>query len=78
MMFTNQIYIKKMRAENQIQMTKDILLGGDELVLIAGPCAIESVEIALQVAETLREVAKGFGISYVYKSSFDKAVPDAG
>ncbi|MFW2831528.1 3-deoxy-8-phosphooctulonate synthase [Sphingomonas sp. ID0503] len=42
-------------------------------VLIAGPCAMESREHALQTAEALVRIAGERGIPLVYKSSFDKA-----
>jgi 2-dehydro-3-deoxyphosphooctonate aldolase (KDO 8-P synthase) len=43
------------------------------LALIAGPCAMESREHALETAAALREIAGRLGIPLVYKSSFDKA-----
>ncbi|MGY9054994.1 MAG: 3-deoxy-8-phosphooctulonate synthase, partial [Alphaproteobacteria bacterium] len=43
------------------------------LALIAGPCAMESREHALMMAEALTSMAKRLGIGLVYKSSFDKA-----
>ncbi len=43
------------------------------LVLIAGPCQMESREHALEVAHALKEIAAKAGIGLVYKSSFDKA-----
>ena len=43
------------------------------MFLIAGPCAIESREMALQTAETLRSICYDLGITLYYKSSFDKA-----
>jgi len=41
--------------------------------LIAGPCAIESREMVLQTAATLKEVCQRLGIDLIFKSSFDKA-----
>lgn len=41
--------------------------------LIAGPCAIESEQLALDTAGYMKEVTTRLGINYVYKSSFDKA-----
>ncbi|TQV71579.1 3-deoxy-8-phosphooctulonate synthase [Aliikangiella marina] len=41
--------------------------------LIAGPCVIESEELALETAGYMKEVTERLGIPYVYKSSFDKA-----
>ncbi len=41
--------------------------------LIAGPCVIESEELAFETAGTLKEVCSELGINFIYKSSFDKA-----
>ncbi|MEE4246739.1 MAG: 3-deoxy-8-phosphooctulonate synthase [Kangiellaceae bacterium] len=41
--------------------------------LIAGPCVIESEELALETAGFMKELTDKLGISYIYKSSFDKA-----
>ncbi|WP_424946479.1 3-deoxy-8-phosphooctulonate synthase [Candidatus Spongiihabitans sp.] len=41
--------------------------------LIAGPCVIESEEMALSTAAALREITDKLGIDFIYKSSFDKA-----
>jgi 2-dehydro-3-deoxyphosphooctonate aldolase (KDO 8-P synthase) len=43
------------------------------LVLIAGPCAMESRDHALETAQALKEMADRCGIGLVYKTSFDKA-----
>jgi 2-dehydro-3-deoxyphosphooctonate aldolase (KDO 8-P synthase) len=43
------------------------------LVLISGPCQIESRAHALETAEALAGMAKAAGIGLIYKSSFDKA-----
>ena len=47
--------------------------GGAPLVLIAGPCVIESREAAFRHAAQLAELARRAGLPLVYKSSFDKA-----
>lgn len=41
--------------------------------LIAGPCAIESEQLALDTASELKEITARLGIPFIYKSSFDKA-----
>jgi 2-dehydro-3-deoxyphosphooctonate aldolase (KDO 8-P synthase) len=41
--------------------------------LIAGPCAIESEQLALETAAELKEITARLGINFIYKSSFDKA-----
>jgi 2-dehydro-3-deoxyphosphooctonate aldolase (KDO 8-P synthase) len=43
------------------------------LALIAGPCALESRDHALEMAMALKEIAARVGIGLVYKTSFDKA-----
>jgi len=43
------------------------------LGIIAGPCAMESRDHALEMAAALKEIADRLGIGLVYKSSFDKA-----
>ena len=43
------------------------------LFLIAGPCVIESEQLALASAERLRCITEALGIPFIYKSSFDKA-----
>ena len=43
------------------------------LVLIAGPCALESREHALETSHALKEMAAKAGIGLIYKTSFDKA-----
>ena len=43
------------------------------LFLIAGPCVIESEQLAIDTAGQLQETTRTLGIAFVYKSSFDKA-----
>jgi 2-dehydro-3-deoxyphosphooctonate aldolase (KDO 8-P synthase) len=52
----------------------DIMVGNDlPLVLIAGPCALESRAHALEVSAALVEITRKLGIGLIYKTSFDKA-----
>src|SRR5206468_9945917 len=46
---------------------------GQRPFLIAGPCVIESEQLAIETAVRIAEIAKSLGIPYVFKSSFDKA-----
>ena len=46
---------------------------GRPLLWIAGPCVIESHELTLHVAETLREMAGRLDVPLIFKASFDKA-----
>ena len=41
--------------------------------LIAGPCVIESMQLQLDTAATLKEITSELGIPFIFKSSFDKA-----
>ena len=47
--------------------------GGLPVVVIAGPCVIESEDSALQHATVLKQQADRVGIPYIFKSSYDKA-----
>lgn len=51
----------------------DKLKTGRQLILIAGPCVIESDELCFEVARTLREITDKLGITYIFKASYDKA-----
>jgi len=60
-------------------MTKEIPIstikigGGNPIVLIAGPCVIESEERLMQAAEEIVKAAEGLGVGLIFKASFDKA-----
>jgi 2-dehydro-3-deoxyphosphooctonate aldolase (KDO 8-P synthase) len=43
------------------------------LLVIGGPCVLESDAINQQIGETLRDTCKELGLSFVFKASFDKA-----
>lgn len=51
----------------------DITIGSGGMVLIAGPCVIESKDHALFMAQNIRDIASRVGIPYIFKASFDKA-----
>ncbi|HAF45399.1 MAG: 3-deoxy-8-phosphooctulonate synthase [Sideroxydans sp. GWF2_59_14] len=48
------------------------------LFLIAGPCVIESEQMALDTAGQLKEICQKLGIPFIYKSSYDKANRSSG
>ncbi len=48
------------------------------LFLIAGPCVIESRQMALDTAGQLKEICAALGIPFIYKSSYDKANRSSG
>lgn len=50
----------------------NVRFGSEDLCLIAGPCVIETEEIALRTAEGIREATAALGIPVIYKSSYRK------
>src|SRR5713226_8606252 len=62
------------QAPNPIVAVGNVRFGNAlPLALIAGPCALESREHALEMASGLKEIAGKIGIGLIYKTSFDKA-----
>lgn len=51
---------------------------GKPFFLIAGPCVIESEQLCLDVAGTMKEITTTLGIPYIFKASFDKANRSSG
>jgi 2-dehydro-3-deoxyphosphooctonate aldolase (KDO 8-P synthase) len=47
--------------------------GGAPLLLVAGPCVIESESHAIETALAVRDIAARVGVPYVFKASYDKA-----
>lgn len=59
---------------NKTVRVGDVEIANDRpFVLIAGPCAMESLQHALDMAGALKELTSELGIGFIYKSSFDKA-----
>jgi 2-dehydro-3-deoxyphosphooctonate aldolase (KDO 8-P synthase) len=50
-----------------------VTIGGRSLVLIAGPCVIESEAHAIETALALRDITRRAGVPLIFKASFDKA-----
>lgn len=61
------------RFEKTVSLADGITLGGDRLVLISGPCAVESYDICMTVGEKVLNLTRKLGIDYIFKASFDKA-----
>ena len=57
----------------EVKVGDAIFGGGRPLVLIAGPCVIESLDHSLRIAEVLKGIASRLGIGLVFKASYDKA-----
>ena len=51
----------------------NLSIGSGELLLIAGPCVIESEQHALGLARSIKSIAARCGVQYVFKASYDKA-----
>lgn len=63
-----------MRATTQpMKITDKVVLGAGKPVLFAGPCAVESFDICMEIGSTVKAEAEKNGFSYVFKASFDKA-----
>ena len=56
-----------------IKVDKGVTFGDGRLTVIAGPCVIESREMALELARRLSSVARKLDVGYIFKASFDKA-----
>jgi len=51
-----------------------LTIGGDNpLIIIAGPCQIESQSHAEEMVESIKQITDDLGVGFIYKSSFDKA-----
>ena len=59
---------------SSVELAPGVVLGDSrDFPVIAGPCVIESEELTLGVATTLKEMAARLGFPLVFKASFDKA-----
>ena len=58
---------------NRVQVAGLTVGDGSPLLLIAGPCVIESESHAIETALAVRDIARRAGVPYVFKASFDKA-----
>ncbi len=62
-----------MAAQRQVRVGSLSISNDLPLILIAGPCQIESRDHALEIAQALKEITAKAGVGLIYKSSFDKA-----
>ena len=56
-----------------IRIGATVFRPGQGLLLIAGPCVIESREVCMRVADHMKRLAAKLGLTYVFKASYDKA-----
>ena len=61
------------RVESKDGHFKPFDIGGDSLVVIAGPCSLESYELGIHIGEVMRDICEELGFKYIFKASFDKA-----
>ena len=59
--------------KDKVSLADNIVLGGDRMVLFAGPCAAESYDLCMETGSQVKEICKKLNVDYVFKSSFDKA-----
>jgi 2-dehydro-3-deoxyphosphooctonate aldolase (KDO 8-P synthase) len=62
-----------MRPVKEIKIGNIKIGSNNPLVLIAGPCVIESESSALRHARTLKDITRRLGVPFVFKASYDKA-----
>jgi 2-dehydro-3-deoxyphosphooctonate aldolase (KDO 8-P synthase) len=65
-------------APREVAVGRIAIGGGRPLVLIGGPCAIESEQHAVMTAERLAAIAAARRVPFIYKSSYDKANRSSG
>ena len=58
---------------NPVTIADGVVFGADPLVLIAGPCVIESERHAIELGRSIADIARRAGVPYIFKASFDKA-----
>jgi 2-dehydro-3-deoxyphosphooctonate aldolase (KDO 8-P synthase) len=51
----------------------NFMIGAGGLVMIAGPCVIESASATLEIARALQEIARELSLPLIFKASYDKA-----
>lgn len=56
-----------------VPIAPGVVLGEPGLVLIAGPCVVESAQHAVDLGAAIKAIAATAGVPYVFKASFDKA-----
>ncbi|MDN3686801.1 3-deoxy-8-phosphooctulonate synthase [Cyclobacterium jeungdonense] len=61
------------RSSYTMTIRDQLILGGNKPVLFSGPCAVESLDICLEIGSKVKKYAQNHGFEYVFKASFDKA-----
>jgi 2-dehydro-3-deoxyphosphooctonate aldolase (KDO 8-P synthase) len=60
-------------AVSPVEIAPGVVVGGKDFPVVAGPCVIESEELAVETAHVLAAMAERLALPLVFKSSFDKA-----
>ncbi len=60
-------------SNKQVVVNNIRFSNSNKLVLISGPCAVESLDHAINMTGIIKEICEKLNIDFVYKSSFDKA-----
>ncbi len=58
---------------NKVTVNNISIANNLPFTLVAGPCQIENLDHALFIAEGIKKITDKLNISFIYKSSFDKA-----
>ena len=57
----------------EVRIGDIVIGGGNPLALIAGPCMLESGELAREVVGEVKAICLELGVPFIFKASFDKA-----
>lgn len=63
----------KLQNKNMIKLQNIKIGSGNPLVLIAGPCVVESRQLTLRTAATILKITKKHNVPFIFKSSYKKA-----
>ena len=66
------------RRARPVELAPGIVLGGRQLPVIAGPCAVEGEDEVMAAAEVVASIAEATGLPVVFKASYDKANRSSG
>ena len=68
-----EVPLRRLEPVTEVRISDDVILGRGRLVLIAGPCVIESEQHATSLGREIAAIARAASVPYVFKASFDKA-----
>lgn len=61
------------KFDRSFELSDGVEVGGGQMVLFSGPCAIEGYDVCAKVAEKMKLLCEKLEIKYIFKASFDKA-----